>query len=210
MRKVYGFEAADNGLLEVVPEQAAVVQEIYRQYLSGNSLGGIADSLFKRNTPSPSGKEHWSKSVLDKMLSNAKYINSIISFEDYFAIQNEKGKRSSIDEGTNKRKATQYYSKDILSGLFICAECGGVYWRITRPSDEAVWRCSNRVKHGKGICRHAPSLPENELKQAVCEMLDIPEFDPEFVKERLECIQVFSDGTLVPDFVQREYQELSL
>lgn len=210
MRKVYGFEAANNGLLEVVPQQAAIVQEIYRQYLSGKSLGGIADFLFEQSIPSPSGKERWSKSVLDKMLSNAKYINSIVSFEDYFAVQNEKGKRSSIDEDTNKRKATQYYSKDVLSGLFICAECGGVYWRITRPSGEIVWRCSNRVKHGKAICHHAPSLPEKELKQAVFKMLGISEFDPEVVKERLECVHVLSDGTLAPEFVQREYRELSL
>lgn len=210
MKKVYGFESANNGLLEVIPEQAAIVQEIYRQYLSGKSLGGIADFLFEHNISSPSGKERWSKSVLDKMLSNIKYINTVISFEDYFAVQNEKAKRSSIDEDTNKRKATQYYSKDVLSGLFICAECGGVYWRITRPSGEIVWRCSNRVKHGKGICQHAPSLTENALKQAVCEMLEISEFDPEAVKENLECVQVLSDGTLVPEFVQREYQELSL
>lgn len=130
MKKVYGFRASDNGLLEVIPEQAAVVKEIYRQYLSGKSLGGIADFLFEQNIPSPSG--------------------------------------------------------------------------------EIVWHCSNRVKHGKGICHHAPSLPENELKQAVCKMLGISEFDSEVVKERLECVHVLSDGTLVPEFVQREYQELSL
>ena len=72
MKKVYGFAAANDGLLEVIPNQAAVVQEIYRQYLSGKSLGGIADFLFEQNIPSPSGKERWSKSVLDKLLSNRR------------------------------------------------------------------------------------------------------------------------------------------
>lgn len=56
MRKVYGFASADGGLFDVIPEQDAVVQEIYRQYLSGNSLGGIADFLFESNIPSPTGK----------------------------------------------------------------------------------------------------------------------------------------------------------
>ena len=179
MKRVYGFRVSDNGLLEAIHEQAATVQEIYRQYLSGKSLGGIADFLLEQNIPSPSSKERWSNSVLDKMLSNKKYINTVISFDDYFSVQNDKGKRSSIDENTNKRKATQYYSKDVLSGLFVCTECGGVYWRITRPSGEVVWRCSNRVKHGKDICQHAPSLPENKLKQTVCDMLEISEFEPE-------------------------------
>lgn len=121
MRKVYGFAAAAKGLLEIIPDQAAVVQEIYRQYLSGKSLGGIADFLFENHVPSPTSKEKWSVSVLDSMLTNNKYIGSIISFEDYFAVQVEKGKRSSIDEDTNKRKATQYYSKDVLSGLLLAS-----------------------------------------------------------------------------------------
>lgn len=208
MRKVFGFETADHGLLEVNANQAIIVQEIYRQYLSGKSLGGIADFLFEQSIPSPSGKNQWSKSVLDKLLSNPKYMNGIISFEDYFAVQYEKEKRSSMDESTNQRKVTQYYSKDVLSGLFICAECGGVYWRITRPSGEVVWRCSNNVKHGKCICQHAPSLNENELKQAICRMLGISEFDPEAVRGNFTSILVSADKSLTPDFVQREYHEL--
>lgn len=210
MRKVFGFEAADHGLLEVNANQAIIVQKIYRQYLSGKSLGGIADFLFEQSILSPSGKNQWSKSVLDKLLSNPKYMNGIISFEDYFAVQHEKEKRSSMDESTNQRKTTQYYSKDVLSGLFICAECGGVYWRITRPSGEVVWRCSNKVKHGKRICQHAPSLNENELKQAVCRMLGISEFDSEAVRGNLASILVSADRSLTPDFIQREYHELCM
>lgn len=117
MKTTYGYAPAPNGLLQIIPEQAAVVQEIYRQYLSGKSLGGIADFLFKKGIPSPAGKERWSRSVLDAMLSNSKYLGGIIGFDDYYAVQAEKGSRSNIDEDNNKRKATQYYSKDVLSGL---------------------------------------------------------------------------------------------
>lgn len=197
-------------MFEIIPEQAAIVQEIYRQYLSGKSLGGIADFLFDKDIPSPSGKERWGRSVLDAMLSNSKYLNGIVNFEDYFAVQVEKGKRSNIDEDSNKRKATQYYSKDVLSGLLVCEECGAVYWRITRPSGEIVWRCSNKVKDGKRICQHAPSILEDDLKQAICGILDIPEFDPQAVKEHLECVRIASDGSLTPEFIQREYMEIIL
>ena len=57
MRKVYGFASAHGGLLDVVPKQAAVVQEIYLQYLSGNSLGGIAD-FFKTMFHHPLAKKN--------------------------------------------------------------------------------------------------------------------------------------------------------
>lgn len=106
MKTMYGYVAPPNGLLQIIPEKATIVQEIYRQYLSGKSLGGIADFLFEKGIPSPSGKERWSRSVLDAILSNSEYLGGIIAFEDYYAVQAEKGKRSYIDEDSNKRKAT--------------------------------------------------------------------------------------------------------
>ena len=201
MKTMYGFAPALNGLLQIVPEQAAIVQKIYQKYLSGQSLGGLAVSLFEKGIPSPSGKERWGRSVLDAMLSNSKYLDGIVSFDDYLAVQVEKENRSNIDEDTNERKATQYYSKDVLSGLFICSECGAVYWRIGRSSGEVVWRCSNRVKHGKRICQHTPSISEDKLKSAICEMLNVSEFDPQTIKKNLKCIRISSDGCLMPEFI---------
>lgn len=122
------------------------------------------------------------------MITNNTYMGKIISFEDCFAVQVEKGKRSNIDGDTNKRKTTQYYSKDVLSGLLFCEDCGGVYWRITRPSGEVVWRCSNKVKHGKRICKNTPSISEVQLKQGICEMLGLDEFDDKEIKDRLKSI----------------------
>ncbi|MFZ7104370.1 MAG: recombinase zinc beta ribbon domain-containing protein [Peptococcaceae bacterium] len=210
MKTTYGYATVSNGLLKIIPELAAVVQGIYRLYLFGKSLGGIADFLFEKHIPSLSGEERWGRSVLDAMLSNSKYLGGIICFEDYLAVQAQKGIRCNMDEDSNKRKDTQYDSKDVLSVLFICTECGGVYWRITRPSVEIVWRCSNKVKQGKRSCEHAPSVPEDDLKYAVCKMLNISEFDPQSVKENLECIRIAFDGSLTPEFIQREYMEMAL
>ena len=210
MKIPYGFEQSFSGTLEVVPQQAAIIQEIYRQYLSGKSLGGVADFLFEQKIPSPSGKDRWGRSVLDGLLSNSKYIGAIVSFEDYYTVQAEKGRRSNLDEATNQRKATQYYSKDVLSGLFVCAECGAVYWRITQPDGEAVWRCSNKVKHGKRVCHHAPSIPEAELKQVLCEILGTTEVDDVLVREKLESISISADRTFAPNFIEREFAMLSM
>ena len=51
MKRIYGFEATPNGLLKIIPQQADIVQKIYRQYLSGKSLGGIVDFLFDKGIP---------------------------------------------------------------------------------------------------------------------------------------------------------------
>lgn len=210
MKIPYGFQQNLTGAFEVIPQQAAIIQEIYRQYLSGKSLGGVADFLFEQKIPSPSGKDRWGRSVLDTLLSNSKYIGGIVSFDDYYAVQAEKGKRSNIDESTNQRKATQYYSKDVLSGLFVCAECGAVYWRITKHDGEIVWRCSNKVKRGKRICQHAPSISEAALKKALCQILGTDDIEDAIVREKLESISISEDGTFTPSFIQREFEMLPL
>ena len=42
------------------------------------------------------------------MLTNNKHINIIISFDKYFVLQVEKGKRSSVDEDTNQTIRKMY------------------------------------------------------------------------------------------------------
>ena len=173
----YGFMSASDGCIIVEPEKANIVQTIYQRYLSGMSLGGIAQFLFEQGIPSPKGKERWTQPVLNNLLSNQKYIGYIISFDDFFLVQGEKSKRSNIDEDTNQRKATRYNSQSVLSGLLVCAECNYNYRRISRPSGEMVWRCASRVEHGKTFCKHSPSIPEEKIKKVIYKKLSLNIFD---------------------------------
>ena len=154
----YGYYIAPTGYVAVDQEKTDIVKMIYQQYLSSMSLGGIADFLFEQGIPSPKGRERWTQPVLSNLLSNQKYIDYIVSFDDFFLVQGEKSRRSNVDEDTHQRKATRYNSQSVLSGLLVCAECSHNYHRITRPSGEIVWRCANRVEHGKKFCQHSPSI----------------------------------------------------
>ena len=51
----YGYYLAPNGYVIIDQEKANIVRMIYQQYLSGMSLGGIADFLFKSNIQSTKG-----------------------------------------------------------------------------------------------------------------------------------------------------------
>lgn len=212
MKLIYGVTLTEDRQAQIDPQQAAVVKEIYRQYLAGKSLGGIADFLFEKGIRSPTGKDRWSRSVIDHLLSNGLYTYGIVPFGTFYAAQIEKARRSNLDpdKGPKARKATQYHSKNILSGLLVCGECGHIYRRITRPSGEIVWRCANRVENGKRANCHAPSIPEAELKDKVCKMLGLDEFKSEAVRGRLESIQVASDGSLYPVYAEEPMIELSL
>ena len=201
----YGFMEAPDSRIIVDPQKANIVRSIYQQYLSGMSLGRIADFLFEQQIPSPKGKDRWTQPVLSNILSNQKYIGHIVSFDDFFLTQGEKGRRSNIDEDSNKRKVTRYNSQSVLSGLLVCAECNHNYRRITRPSGEIVWRCANRVEYGKKFCKHSPSIAEEQIKNLICENLDMRTFDEQKINDRVDTILIHSDGSLQIEFQQTEY-----
>lgn len=208
MRLPYGFWYNRDGYITTDNKKANIVKMIYRQYLSGMSLGGIADFLYQQSIPSPTGKAHWTQPVISALLSNKKYIGSIVSFDEYFMVQGEKGKRSNIDENTKQRKATRYSSQSVLSGLLICAECEHNYRRITRPSGEVVWRCASRVEHGKKFCKHSPAISEEKIKELICEKLGMSIFDESQIKDQIDTILIHSDGSLQIELQNAEYLEL--
>lgn len=200
----YGFMLALDGSVSVDQEKATTVRTIYQQYLSGMSLKGIADFLFAQGIPSPRGKAQWTQAVISDLLSNQRYVGSIISFDEFFMAQGEKDKRSNIDEDTNQRKATRYNSQSVLSGLLVCGECGHNYRRITRPFGEVVWRCASRVEHGTRFCRHSPSIPEQQIKDTICAKLHLGAFNEQIVNQRIDFITVQPDGTLKMETQQLE------
>ena len=204
----YGYYIAPTGYVAVDQEKTDIVKMIYQQYLSSMSLGGIADFLFEQGIPSPKGRERWTQPVLSNLLSNQKYIDYIVSFDDFFLVQGEKSRRSNVDEDTHQRKATRYNSQSVLSGLLVCAECGHNYRRITRPSGEIVWRCANRVEHGKKFCQHSPSILEDKIKEVLCEKLGLNTFDGDKIKSKVDVILVQSDGSLQIELPCAEYFEM--
>ena len=200
----YGFIQKPNGIF-VEPQQAKVVQQIYQRYLEGDSLEGIADFLFQEGILSPQGKERWTRPVINSLLSNQKYLGYIISFDDFFIVQGEKGKRSNVDEYTGKRKAARYSSQNILSGLLVCAECGANYRRITRPSGEIVWRCANRVEHGKLTCKHSPSISEEHIKEDLCRRLEMGSYDEWKIAVTIDRILIKENSLLEIEYKEQEF-----
>lgn len=123
-------------------------------------------------------------------------------------VQGEKGKRSNIDEDTGKRKAARYSSQNVLSGLLVCAECGANYRRITRPSGEVVWRCANRVEHGKQICKHSPSISEKSIKEELRRRLEIGNYDEWKVAVTIDTIFIQEDSLLGIGYKEQEFSHI--
>ena len=98
-RVCYGYERDAEGLVYVNPEKAEVVKLIFHMAISNCSLQDIQAELLNQGIKSPSGKEKWTRDVIDKTINNKKYVPFIISFEDYLMARGEKELRCRYDRG---------------------------------------------------------------------------------------------------------------
>ena len=97
--------------------------------------------------------------------------------ETFGRVQEELARRSSKMEGKkvgDKTLQRKYSGKYAMSDLLICGECGSAYRRCTwtaKGEKRIVWRCMNRLEHGKQNCRHSPTLDEDSLQAAVMDAI---------------------------------------
>ena len=92
-RICYGFARDEKGFVYVKEDEADVVRMIYDMAINGNSLQKIQAELFNRGIKSPSGKDKWTRDVIDKTINNSKYLTYIISFENFVEASIEKESR---------------------------------------------------------------------------------------------------------------------
>ena len=78
-----GYTKGLDGKLQPVPEEALIVQEIFHLYLSGYSSLRIKKYLEQRQKRTVMGKNTWQATVIDKMLSNEKYIGVVLMQKTY-------------------------------------------------------------------------------------------------------------------------------
>lgn len=95
----YGFRRNKQGLIETDSEKSNVVKQILSLYKSRNSLEDIQTHLLQNNIPSPSGKEKWSRDVLN----NYKYTKGIISYTDFCDVYVMKTSNSRNTNRTDER-----------------------------------------------------------------------------------------------------------
>ncbi len=89
-RICYGFGRDEEGFVYIKEDEADVVQMIFEMVMNGHSLQNIQAELFNKGIKSPSGKDTWTRDVIDKTINNQKYVPHIIEFDNYFMARGEK------------------------------------------------------------------------------------------------------------------------
>lgn len=104
--KFLGYTKDENGELVIVPEEAELVRRIFRLYLEGSSIVQIGKILDDEGITTVTGLTQWCPGVIDKMLSNEKYMGDVLQQKTY-----------TVDFLTKKRVKNngivpQYYIQD--------------------------------------------------------------------------------------------------
>lgn len=81
--KFLGYTKDKDGNLIIVPEEAELVRRIFRLFLEGNSSYKIKRILEADGIPTVTGKTVWHATVIDKMLSNEKYMGDALMQKTY-------------------------------------------------------------------------------------------------------------------------------
>lgn len=73
-----GYEKDENGKLVVVESEAVIVRKIFELYLNGFGVRKIKKHLEENGIKTVTGKEVWSTSTIDRILSNEKYVGGVL------------------------------------------------------------------------------------------------------------------------------------
>lgn len=192
-----GYEKGEDGLPQIVQEEAKIVREIYQMFLDGKTIRTIADYLTSQDIPTPMGKEKWSVSTITSILTNEKYKGDALLQKTYTADFLTKRVKKNCGE------IPQYYIKDShpaiidpatfdlvqkeierrrpnrhklhrsspFTARIICGGCGGYYgrkvWHSNSKHRKYIWRCNQKYE-AETACS-TPNLDESALKAAFME-----------------------------------------
>lgn len=174
-----GYRKGDDGLPEIVPEEAEVVKSIYRRFLDGLTPHQIARSLTRAGIPTPRGREIWSESTISSILTNERYKGDALlqkSFCTDFLTKKFKKNEGEVPQyyvknshpaivseevydlvqleiEARKEYGNRYSGKGLFASRIICGDCGGNFgskvWHSTDRYRKVIWRCNNKYEDGR-------------------------------------------------------------
>lgn len=75
---LYAFEKGEDGKTKIIPEQAAIVRELYARFLAGASYRMLQRWLEENHIPTVKGVSTWSCTSIKGILTNEKYYGDVL------------------------------------------------------------------------------------------------------------------------------------
>lgn len=234
-----GYSRGEDGIPQIIEEEAEIVRRIYRLFISGKTACSIARLLTKEGIPTPSGKQNWSVSTVESILRNEKYKGSALlqkkftvdflakkmkvnegEVPQYFVehshepiIDPEEFERVQVEFTRRKAMGRSYSSSGVFASKIVCGDCGGFYgskvWHSTDKYRRTIWQCNAKFK-GEHKCT-TPHLDEEDIKSRFVKAINTIEKDKEALLESCEQIKtLYTDCTEIDDTMRALRQEIEV
>jgi DNA invertase Pin-like site-specific DNA recombinase len=192
-KQFLGYEKGEDGTPVINEEEAAIVRLIYKLFLEGKTPAGICRYLEQQSILTPSGKQKWSQTTVDSILSNEKYKGDALlqkKFTTDFLTKKMKVNEGEVPqyyvekshaaiveplewdmvqtEIARRRSLGRAYSgNSVFSSKLVCGDCGGFFgqkvWHSNDPYRKLIWRCNSKFK-GEAKCA-TPHLDTETIQQ---------------------------------------------
>ena len=239
MRTMFGYRFSRKNGIEIDPEQAETVKEMYARIIRGDSVNSVVRWLNRNDHRGAFGGK-WNVTRVHDLLSNEKYTgNSLLQkvfrnnhiekkitrnrgeLPQYFATETHP---AIIDEATfeaaqlalnqiaAQKPAAKTKAHHVFTGMIICAACKRPY-RHTKNHGMSRWVCPTYFKEGKAYCQ-SRQIPEEVIMRLSCDILGWNSFDETAFQEAVDYMTAIYPNTLVFHFhdgrdVQAEWQNRS-
>lgn len=168
----FAYRRAADGLLEVHPEEAAILQEAYTRAATGDI--GAAVTYLQNAAPEA---RTWTTLTVRRLLANRTYLGELRhgtlapeTFENLRVVSRATWEAGQTTPGGTRAPARHYP----LSGLATCGQCRAVLVGGTGGKGQRTYRCRASLASYKGIRCSAPTtataaLLEDLVRNALLE-----------------------------------------
>ena len=187
-----GYRRGEDDMPEIVPEEAKIVQTIYRRFLEGSTVHEIAKALTAAGVPTPMKRKTWSETTVQSILTNEKYMGDAIlqkTFCTDFLTKKMKKNEGELPQyhvrnshpaivsaevfelvqmeiESRRQFGSRYSGRGVFASRIVCADCGGFYgskvWHSNDPYRTVIWRCNRKYEKGKRCT--TPHVKEDAVK----------------------------------------------
>lgn len=175
-RKVpFGYRYA-NGIVELHPDESAVLKKMCQDYLTGKSLLAISQWLNQQQIEYLPGVTGWNKARLKRIFEDIRYIGDdtypgILEKNDFMAMQEVKSARctqSAVDRSSAIHR---------LKVPITCPKCGS---KMHRRNDSRC-ACKNRWVCDHDVCKTVIEKLDEDMIAEIIELLNYVIENPDMV-----------------------------
>lgn len=199
---MYGYRISKKEGVQIEASEAAIVRDIFKKAIAGNSLESIAKGLNRSGHLGLRGGK-WKSAHIRELLQNEKYTGNAL-LQKQFVVDHMTKK-----EIENKGELPQYYatethpaiidqstfdeaqtvlqrivaqhgpvkspSKHEFTGMIVCPKCGRNF-KYVKSNRSPAWICPTYYEEGKAACM-SKKIPDATIKKLACIVIGTSEFD---------------------------------